>query len=119
VAGADEFRALDGDLDRIVGDLQRAGAQLERAVAEAAGRSYEIVSSDGLVRVTVDGRGRFTALYLGPHLLRQGPDEVDRRLTATLNEALDVARRIGQQALLDRLPPSLRQVLDAAREYSQ
>lgn len=119
VTGASDLGAMYDDFGRVAGELERTGAQLRQAVDEVAECSYETASPNGLVRATVDGRIRVSALYLSPYALRQSPDEVDRLLTGTLNEALEAARSGSQQALLDRLPPSLRQIFDAAREYER
>ncbi len=116
MTGAYGFDAMDDDFGRIARDLERTGEELRHAVDEAAAGSYQAASPDGLVRVTVDGRPRVSALYVSPYALRQRPEELDGLLTATLNEALDAARTGSQQALLERLPPSLRPVFEAARE---
>jgi DNA-binding protein YbaB len=117
VSEAADLDGLDDDFGRVARDLERTGEELRQAVDEAAARKYEATSPDGLVRATADGRPRIAALYVSPYALRQSADQLDRLLTATMNEALTAARNGTERALLDRLPPNLRAVFEAAREY--
>lgn len=113
--------AMSNKLTWMVEDLRRTSEQLQQAIDAAAERSYETASSDGTVRVKVNGRCRLTSVELSPHVRGQDPDTLDAVLTATLNEALRQARSGAQEALLEALPPSMRSgiehtVDDARRE---
>jgi DNA-binding protein YbaB len=117
--GGYDLGAMSQRLSWVAEDLRRAGDQLRQAVDGAESLSYEATSSDGLVRISVNGRGRVTSLELSPYVLRQDPDTLDAALTATLNDALGQARAGSQQALSEALPPHLRagieQTVDDAR----
>jgi DNA-binding protein YbaB len=107
VAGQD-VGSIGDDIGRVARDLERTAQEMRQAVADVVAVTHETSSPDGQVRVTVDGRPRVIGLYLDPSALDQGADQLDTVLTATLNEALAAAHAATGQALVGRLPPSLR-----------
>jgi DNA-binding protein YbaB len=112
-SGASEQHGFDlggmsDKLNWLAADLRQTGGRLRQAVDGAATRRYEAASPDGLVRITVDGRCRVASIQLSPYVSREDPDTLDRMLTTTLNEALDLARSGSREALLAALPVGMR-----------
>jgi DNA-binding protein YbaB len=115
-AGGFDLGAMGDQFNWLADDLRRQADQLRQAVDGAAGGSYQAESPDGLVRVTVDGRRRVTSVDISPYALRQDPESLDRLLTATVGDALGQARAGAEQALLDGLPPALRDSIQTTVE---
>jgi DNA-binding protein YbaB len=117
--GDPDLGGLGDKLNWLAADLRRTSDEMRRAVDTAATLSYEAASDDGLVRVTVNGRGRVTSLRLSPYVSRSDPDTVDELLTATLNDALAQARSGSQRAVMDALPPAMRVRIGPAVDDAQ
>jgi DNA-binding protein YbaB len=109
-----DLGAMGDKLNLLADDLRRQADQLRQAVDTAAEGTYQAESPDGLVRVTVNGRRRVTAVDISPHALRYDPDTLDGMLTGALGDALGQARSGAQEALLDSLPPGLRGSIETA-----
>src|SRR2546429_155212 len=90
--GGFDLGAMGDKLNWMADDLRRQADQLRQAVDASDQGSYPASSQDGLVRVTVSGRRRVTAVDISPHALREDPDPLDRLLARTLNDALSPAR---------------------------
>lgn len=114
MTGGFDLGAMGDKLNWLADDLRRQADQLRQAVDTSDQGSYPASSPDGLVRVTVSGRRRVTAVDISPHALREDPDTLDRLLTATLNDALSRARAGAHEALLDNLPPGWRADIETA-----
>jgi DNA-binding protein YbaB len=112
-----DLGAMGDKLNWMADDLRRQADQLRQAVDASGQGSYSAQSQDGLVRVTVNGQRRVTSVDISPHALREDPDTLDRLLAGTQ------ARAGAQEALLDNLPPQLRDsietTVDDARREAQ
>jgi DNA-binding protein YbaB len=108
---------LDGlgdQLNQAANDLREVADQVRQATEDATAGTYTASSPDEHVEVTVDGRCRVSAIRLHAYLLRESPDNIDRIITATVNDALGQARAGRERALLDGLPPRMRADVEAA-----
>lgn len=106
----------DPGLSAMVDRLTRLSSDLEQAASGLAQQRHDLLSADGWVRVVVDGRPRVVSLAIDPNLPRYGSDALDQALTAGLNQALTAARSARAQALLDVLPPGLREGVESTMD---
>ena len=81
------------------GPVEQVAAGMRRAAAVSA-RQYQARSDDGTVAVTLDGRPRVRSVRIAGPAIRLGPAQLAARVTATVNRALQAARRDGHEALL-------------------
>jgi DNA-binding protein YbaB len=79
--------------------FEQVAAGMRRAAAVSA-RHYQVRSDDGTVAVTLDGRPRVRSVRIAGQAIRSGPGQLAARVAATVNRALQAARRDGHEALL-------------------
>lgn len=85
---------LRGQIDSMLSDLRRRTAELGEKRAEAAQRTTEVTSEDGMVTVEVDAAGTLTELTLAPKAFeRSTPDRLARTITTVIREASGTAQR--------------------------
>lgn len=93
---------LRGQIDSMLADLQKRTAELNEAREEAAARTTEVTSQDGMVTVRVDAVGTLQELTLAPKAFeRSTPDKLARTITSVIREATGGA----QQSLQDTFAP--------------
>ncbi|QUH00955.1 YbaB/EbfC family nucleoid-associated protein [Saccharopolyspora erythraea] len=108
--------ALRGQIDSMLSDLRRRTAEIQQKQAEAAARTHEISSEDGMVTATVDASGTLQKLELSPKAFeRSTPDRLARTITSLIREATGTA----QQALHSEFAglaetPDLPSIVDGA-----
>ncbi len=119
MSNGNDFDAMSDSFARLAENLRRMGDDLRYAIDEATEGSYPAQSPDGSVRAVVNGRGRLTDLYLGPHLLQCTPDEIDRVVTEVVNRALAAARAGSQQVLLGALPTRIGAEIEETMDSSR
>jgi len=71
-----------------------------RRAAAVSARRYQARSDDGTVAVILDGRPRVRSVRISGPAIRSGPGQLAARVAATVNRALQAARRDGHEALL-------------------
>ncbi|MEV3960234.1 YbaB/EbfC family nucleoid-associated protein [Nocardia sp. NPDC050193] len=130
----DDYRSANDSIRNRIADmcdaLDEQRAQVPEAFAELARTRIEARSADGLMRVTVDGRGTVTAIELDPAALSFGAGKLSRLLTevarAAAREAEERSREIATPLLAagetipdlpDLVPgaPSLSELFDSGR----
>jgi DNA-binding protein YbaB len=79
--------------------FEQVAASMRRAAAVSA-RQYQARSDDRTVAVTLDGRPRARSVHISGQAIRSGPGQLGARVAATVNRALQTARRDGHEALL-------------------
>jgi DNA-binding protein YbaB len=79
--------------------FEQVAASMRRAAAVSA-RQYQARSDDGTVAVTLDGRPRVRSVRISGPAIRSGPGQLAAQVAATVNRALQAARRDGHEALL-------------------
>jgi DNA-binding protein YbaB len=79
--------------------FEQVAASVRRAAAVSA-RQYQARSDDRTVAVTVDGRPRVRSVRISGQAIRSGPGQLAARVAATVNRALQAARRDGHEELL-------------------
>ncbi|WP_433871746.1 YbaB/EbfC family nucleoid-associated protein [Saccharopolyspora sp. CA-218241] len=95
--------ALRNQIDGMLSDLRQQTAEIGRKQAEAAQRTYEVTSEDGLVTVRVDATGTVQQVALSSKAFaRSTPERLSQTITGVVREASGTAQR----ALQDELAPS-------------
>ena len=84
----------------MMGQLQKLQEQIEQAQARLAEETVSATAGGGVVKVTVTGDQRCTAIELDPELLKDADAEMlqDLLLTA-FNSALDKSRELAAERL--------------------
>ncbi len=80
--------ALRGRIDDMLSDLRRRTGDLRDKQAEAARRSHEVTSEDGVVTARVDATGTLQELTLADKAFdRVSPERLARTITSVVREA--------------------------------
>ena len=86
--------ALRGQIDSMLSDLRRRTAEIQEKQAEAAQKTHELTSEDGLVTATVDASGTLQKLELSPKAFERGtPDRLAATITSLIREATGTAQQ--------------------------
>ncbi|GAA0523978.1 hypothetical protein GCM10011581_45170 [Saccharopolyspora subtropica] len=86
--------ALRDQIDSMLSDLRRRTAEIQEAQAEAARRTFEVSSDDGMVTVRVDATGTVQEVLLSPKAFeRSTPEKLARTITSVVREASGTAQR--------------------------
>ena len=84
----------------MMSQLQKLQEQLEEAQARLAEETVSATAGGGVVKVTVTGDQRCTAIELDPELLKDADAEMlQDLLLAAFNSALDKSRELAAQSL--------------------
>jgi DNA-binding protein YbaB len=83
-------------------------ARLQTAVTAAQRLTYQGESADGMIRVTVDGRPRVTAVQVNPRALRYDADSLGQAIAEAANAAVRASKDGTNRAVLAGLGPGLR-----------
>ncbi|GAA2776027.1 YbaB/EbfC family nucleoid-associated protein [Saccharopolyspora taberi] len=86
--------ALHGQIDGMLADLRRRTAEIQEKQAEAAQRTHQLTSEDGMVTATVDASGTLQKLELSPKAFERGtPDRLAATITSLIREATGTAQQ--------------------------
>ncbi|MBF6317480.1 YbaB/EbfC family nucleoid-associated protein [Nocardia cyriacigeorgica] len=86
-------------------ELDEQRACVPEAFAELARARCEARSADGLVRITVDGRGALTDVHLDPAALKAGAEQLGRVLTEVGRQAARRAAELTREIAAPLLAP--------------
>jgi DNA-binding protein YbaB len=85
--------ALRNQIDDMLSDLRKRTADIEEKQAEAAQRSFEVSSDDGVITVRVDATGTVQEVRLSDKAFqRTTPDKLAAGITSVLREAAGTAQ---------------------------
>ncbi|MFC7342246.1 YbaB/EbfC family nucleoid-associated protein [Saccharopolyspora griseoalba] len=86
--------ALRNQIDDMLADLRRRTADIEQKQDEAAQRTFEVSSEDGMVTARVDATGTAQEVRLSDKAFqRTTPDKLAAAITSVLREAAGTAQR--------------------------
>jgi DNA-binding protein YbaB len=100
--------AVSRAFEQTIAAAKEQRAQLEAAMTNARQQTYEGLSANELIRVTVDGRPRVIAVNIDPRALRIGAAPLAQAITEATNAAVRAAKDGANQVLLAGLGPGLR-----------
>jgi DNA-binding protein YbaB len=80
--------ALRHQIDNMLSDLRRRTQELQEKQADAAQKTHEVTSEDGVVTAKVDATGTLQELTLSPKAFeRSTPERLARTITSVIREA--------------------------------
>ncbi|GAB2687000.1 hypothetical protein GCM10027271_57290 [Saccharopolyspora gloriosae] len=86
--------ALRGQIDGMLADLRRRTAEIQEKQTEAAAKTHEVVSDDGVVTARVDATGTLEQLLLSTKAFdRTTPEQLARTITSVVREATGNAQQ--------------------------
>ncbi len=110
-----EMRARSAEMrsqiDGLVEDFRRRTQEIQERQAEAAAKTHEVTSEDGMVTVRVDANGTLLELTLSPKTFeRSSPGRLASTITSVIREASGSAH----QYLREQFEPLTRDAPDLA-----
>lgn len=103
-----EMRA---QIDGLVEDFRKRTQEIQQRQAEAAEKTHEVTSEDGMVTVEVDANGTLQQLTLSPKAFeRSSPERLARMITSVVREASGSAH----EYLREQFEPLTRDAPDLA-----
>lgn len=103
-----EMRA---QIDGLVEDFRKRTQEIRQRQAEAAGKTHEVSSEDGMVTVEVDANGTLQQLTLSPKTFERSSPE---RLAGTILSVIRQASGSAHQYLREQFEPLTRDAPDLA-----
>ncbi|GAA3362279.1 YbaB/EbfC family nucleoid-associated protein [Saccharopolyspora gregorii] len=86
--------ALRGQIDGMLADLRRRTAEIQEKQSEAAAKTHEVTSEDGVITARVDATGTLEQLLLSPKAFeRTTPEQLARTITSVVREATGSAQQ--------------------------
>lgn len=86
--------ALRGQIDGMLADLRRRTAEIQEKQTEAAAKTHEVVSEDGVITARVDATGTLDQLLLSAKAFeRTTPEQLARAITSVVREATGSAQQ--------------------------
>lgn len=97
----------DVDLGELMKQAQQMREQMEYLQKGLAEQTTEGSSGAGMVKVTITGDQRVTAVEIDPSVLSEDKDMVQDLVVAAVNNALEKSKALAQESLGSMLPPGM------------